>query len=423
VPLPERDNHPTYPEANIPLETRIPEEYRTQLGRHMATKILLDGFMPLKEPGSQFNDIRVSMELQIIEQSAAIDAILSSLDRSRVRSESDRRPIATLAFTGPTGVGKTEAARALAVALQKDGAKLLRIDCSNYSNGHEVASLTGSPPGYAGRDQEALLSQKNIEGFGTVVVFDEIEKGSIDLNNILLQITEYGELRLNNGEMTNFRDAILIFTSNLGAKEMSAQMSDSPIGFGTREPNTDKTALDKIALNAFEKHFPPELVNRIDKMVVFHPLSADGLAKVLAIKLNEANEQYENDFGVKISLSDATVEHLVGIAKKQPHFGARPMVRAFKDNIQTTFGRYVGTEGLSDGTHIRVFHKNDFPDDYTLQHNQELIFATKPDDSIKKKAPRPSQALQLFTQPVYNHNIVHDPNDDVVASPDLDPVI
>jgi len=423
VPVPERENKPTNPEISVPLEVRVPNEYREQVGRHMASTVFLDGFTPLKEPGSQYNDVRESMHSKIIEQSAAIEAIISSLDRTEVRSESDRRPIATMAFMGPTGVGKTEAAKALAKALQTDGAKLLRIDCSNYSSGHEVAGLTGSPPGYIGRDQKALLSKENVEGFGTVIVFDEIEKGSTELNNLLLQATEEGELRLNNGEVTSFRDAILIFTSNLGAKEMSSQMGDNKIGFGNREAETDRVALEKIAIKAFEKHFPPELVNRIDKMVVFHPLSADGLAKVLAVKLAEANEQYADNFGVKISLSDATVEHLVDIAKKQPHFGARPMIRAFKDSIQTTFGRHIGTNSVADGTHIRVFHKNDYPDDYVHEPNQDLIFATKPDESVKKKVVPPTTAMQLFTAPVYNHNVVPDPNDGLKSQPDFDPVI
>ena len=433
VPVFEYAANPNISEADAPLEARIPNEFREHTGRHMANTAFLDGFSPLGEPGSQFEEIRQEMITQIIEQPDAIEAIISSLDKWEVRNDNDQRPVASLAFLGPTGVGKSETAKALAFALGKGDANLLRIDCSNYSSGHEVAGLTGSPPGYVGREQKPVLSKRNVEAYGTVVLFDEIEKGSKELFNLLLQVMDAGELRLNNGQTTSFRDAIIIFTSNLGAKELSALMGNNPIGFGAREAQTDKAVLNKTATKAFEEFFQPEFTNRIDKLVVFHPLSAYGLAKVLKVKLDSINDQYEDDFGMRISLTDATIEHLVGIAQKQPQFGARPMVRAFEESIQTTFGRYVGLEDFQDGTHVRVFHRNDFPDDYQDPHNRELIFATKPDSSIKKKVivpDEPSKEVTLFTQPDYNitdQNSNPNPDDDTqkdpTDTPHSDPII
>jgi ATP-dependent Clp protease ATP-binding subunit ClpA len=401
-------------DKEIPLEAQIPTDERQQIGRHMAEKAFLDGFFLLDEPESLFETMRATMKQQIIDQPLAIDTIISALDRWDVRGEKDNRPIANLAFLGPTGVGKSQTAKVLADLLSNGEGNLVKIDCSNYSNGFEVASLTGAPPGYVGREQEALLSKKNIEAPGTVVLFDEVEKGSEKLWNQMLQIMGDGELRINNGDVTSFRDAIIILTSNLGAEEMGAQMSEYPIGFGDRVPETNKTALEKTAMKAFNKNFRPEFINRLDKQVVFHPLSSEGMARVLLVKLDEINTQYEGDFGVRISLSDATIAHLVATANKEPHLGARPVVRAFEENIQTAFGRYNGSRGVSEGTHIRVFHRNELPEDYPRTDDRELIFAAKPDETIKRRV---SKEIVLFSDATFEY----DTSEMMSRSPEDDP--
>jgi len=413
APMFEFMKKPNAVEEAVPLEAQIPR-HREQAGRHMASRAFLDGFSPLEKPESLFESLRGEMNEQIIEQPQAIDAIISALDRSHVRNDNDKRPIATLAFLGPTGVGKSQTAKVLSNSFGSTDAKLLKIDCSNFSSGHEVASLTGSPPGYVGRGQEPLLNKKNVEAFGTVVLFDEIEKGSSELNNLLLQIMEDGELRLNDGNVTSFRDAIIILTSNLGAKELGMQMSSNSVGFGSHEAVTDTNILNKTATKAFEDYFPPEFSNRLDKLVVFHPLSPKGMAEVLAVKLNAVNAQYEDEYGIRISLTDATIEHLVGVAHKQPHFGARPMVRAFEESIQTTFGRYTGSEEVGEGTHIRVFHRDEFPEDYNHQDDRELIFAAKTDATIKRKV---KTDVMLFTPPSIDKDI----DDEADGSQEMDP--
>ncbi len=351
----------------------------------LADVAMLDGFVPLRHPESNVEIMRVRMRERIIEQDEAIDAIANALDGAKVRLDSDHRPIATLAFLGPTGVGKSQTAKVLAELGSDDATRLVKIDCSNFSSGHEIAKLTGSPPGYVSREQEPFLSKKRVERKGTVVLFDEIEKGSPELFNLMLQIMGDGDLQLNNGEVTSFQDAIIILTSNLGAQEMSKVAGHTAIGFGSAEAVTDKVALAGAATKAFDHFFSPEFRNRLDKVVVFHPLSENGLKKVLDVKLQELNKQYEPQYGVRVSLSDATQHHLVTQALKERHLGARPLVRALHSDILSTFGRYIGNDEIRESSQIRVFHRTELPDGY-LSDERELVFASKNDTTIRRQS-------------------------------------
>lgn len=383
-------------ENSMPLELQIPQ-HREYIARAMAGQAFLDGFCALEAPKSLFESMRKEMNDQIIEQPEAIDATISALDRWEVRADDDNQPAATLVFLGPTGVGKSQTAKVLADTVGGGKGNLIKINCTEYSSGHEVARLIGSPPGYVGGEIVAKFDKKRVEKAGTVVLFDELEKGATQLHNIMLQILDDGELQLSNGDIVSFRDAIIVVTSNLGAKELSKQMSSMSIGFGNHEPETNKAVLSKTAIKAFTDFFKPEFVNRFDKLVVFHPLSPKAIEAILAVKLNAVNKHYERKYGMKISLTDATVEHLVGIAQKEPQYGARPMVRAFKSNIESTFGRYQASEEMGEGTHIRVFHRSEFPEDYAHLDDRELIFAAKPDETIKRKARK---GVLVFKKPV-----------------------
>jgi ATP-dependent Clp protease ATP-binding subunit ClpA len=357
------------------------------VARHVRKKLAsyaLEDFLILDSVESPYEAMRKELEAMIVEQPAAIDAIIDAVDRHEVRLPGDNRPIANLAFLGPTGVGKSETAKVLSQVMEGGYGNLIKLDCSNFSHGHEVASLTGSPPGYIGREQNPFFSKQIIEQPGTVVLFDEVEKGSPQLYNLMLQIMGDGELRLNNGNLVSFRDAIIVLTSNLGAKEMSAQLTGTPLGFNTDKKATDKDSLETVAKKNFEEFFTPEFVNRLNKLVVFHPLSEEGLGKVLDTKLEQINVQYEQQYGARVSLSETTRTHLVEIAAKEPHLGARPLVRALEDNIQSTFGRYVGTGQVGEGTHIRVFHQSELPQNMRRASDGTLIFATRPDPTIRK---------------------------------------
>jgi len=356
------------------------------LGRHA---LLLDGFEPLDEASSPFENVRTALEARVIDQPEAITAIVNALDRSEVRLPSDKRPIANLAFLGPTGVGKSEAAKTLAHILGNNGGNLIKIDCSDFSHGHEVASLTGAPVGYTGSDQAPILNKEAVEKKGTVILFDEVEKGSTKLYNLMLQIMGDGELQLKNGSVASFRETIIILTSNLGAKAMSDKLSDTPFGLGTaHKQHSGKSDLEATATKSFKKFFAPEFTNRLNQLVVFHSLDSTSLRNILDIKLAQANDEYEKQLGIQLSLSDATKDHLVETALQEQHNGARPLERAFQGSVQTIFGRYVGSGHIQEGTHMRVFHVSELSPAQRRAHphSTSLIFAAKKDETLKKTA-------------------------------------
>jgi ATP-dependent Clp protease ATP-binding subunit ClpA len=391
------------------LETE-PSVKRERVGRHMAEAVLFDGFTPLEKPVSKFEPLREQLNEKIIDQPRAIDAIIAALDKESGRNENDPRPKAVLAFLGPTGLGKSQTAKELANFLGKKGSNLIKIDCSSFSHGHEVATLTGSPPGYAGAKITPILNKHDVEKRGTVILVDEIEKSAQELHNLFLQVFGDGELTLSNGDKVSFKNSIIIITSNVGASEMNTLTSDRPVGFATPKPETDKKVLDSTVVKAFEKFFKPEFVNRIDEVVVFHPLSKEGMERVLDLRLREINARYEDELGIRVSLSKATIEHLVDIASQQPNLGVRPLVRAFESRIQTELGRYVDSGNLGEGTHLRVFHRNDIIGSYLPDDDRELIFSAKHDRTIKRKAGKELMAVKHPIFPIHSiHPVVRVP--------------
>ena len=345
-------------------------------------KLSIDGFTMMEAVESTWQEVRERLDQRIIGQPAAIDAIIEALESADVRMPNDTRPVATLAFLGPTGVGKSETAKALPEFIACSN-KFIKIDCSDYSHGHEVASLTGAPVGYIGSGQEPVLSKEKVEGYGTVVLFDEIEKGSAPLYNLMLQIMEDGKLQLKNGDVTDFSEAIIVMTSNLGAKEMAAQLSDTPLGFGTKNKNVTAEQLDEVAITSFKEYFPPEFINRISKMVPFHPLGSEHLGAVLDSKIEITNVQFEAQLGARLSLSDATRQYLVDIASREPSMGARPLVRALDEHIYAGFGRFHGADAVPEGTHIKVFHRNELGL-HVAKSDSELVFMSKRDETLRR---------------------------------------
>ena len=364
--------------------------------RHVGRHALFEGFEPLGEAISPFEAVRKSLEERIIDQPVAIGAIVEALERSEIRLPGDKRPIANLAFLGPTGVGKSETAKTLSEVLGGSGGNLLKIDCSDFSHGHEVIALTGAPVSYVGSNIPPVLNKDAVEKKGTVVLFDEVEKGSRELYNLMLQIMGDGELRLNDGSVSSFQDTIIILTSNLGAKEMSKLLSDTPFGLGIHaQREVSKDSLEATATRSFKKFFAPEFINRLNKMVVFHPLGVDSLNSILDLKLARANKEYQDRLGARLSLSDATKAHLVEVALQERHNGARPLERALESNVQAMFGRYVGAGYIQEGTHVRVFHQDEAPDTYKQLGDTPFIFTAKHDATIKKATPEAG----LFMEP------------------------
>ena len=356
----------------------------------------LEGFMLMEAVVSPWEQAVEELEARVTDQPAAIEAIKEALDRSEARLPSDKSPIVNLAFLGPTGVGKSELAKALADILGGGEGNLIKIDCSNFSHGHEVANLTGSPTGYVGHGETPLLCPKRVEKKGTVVLFDEVEKGSVELYDLMLQIMDDGELPVTVDKdqvVTKFRDTIVIMTSNLGAAEMSDHLSNKLLGFSPRASRRGNETIDDVATKRFKEFFKPEFLNRLDKMIVFHPLSPEGLGRVLDIKLRNMNYEYEQAYGARVSLSDATKKHLVELASQDMMYGARPLVRALETNIQAVVGRYTGAGQISEGTHVKVFHRDELAE-VPLPTDDTLVFTAKFDGSLRK-VPAPQSSREV----------------------------
>ncbi len=369
--------------SSTPVE-RVTPSFDTEKRQRDLAGHAIATFTFLGEVDTAYDYERGFLRAHVIGQDPAIEAIVTALDQKDVRADDDNHPVATFAFLGPTGVGKTEMAKGLSKALNIDEPNLVRIDCSNFSNGHEVSMLTGAPPSYVGREQVALLAADRIERPGTVLLFDEIEKGSDKLFNLLLQIMDDGILTLNDGSTTSFRDTVVILTSNLGASEMAKQ-NGRRTGFGVETKVADQATTEAIGLRSFKEFFTPEFFNRLDKAVVFHPLGEDSMRRILDVKLDALNQVYRDTHGAVINLSDKTKEHLVEVALQEPEYGARPLVRELKESVTASFGRYTKHDRIPEGSQVHVYHRDEVGEHIDDSHTSDLVFAISPDDTIKKR--------------------------------------
>lgn len=376
------------------------EPYNTEkIRRNMGRKALaFDGFTPLGEVESPFSFIQDELEARVIGQPDAIKATIEALERTEMRMPEDKNPIGVFVFLGPSGVGKTELAKSIASVLSGGNLNLIKIDGSAFSHGHEVSSLIGSPNGFRDSGAPVTFSKENIEKPGTVILVDEVEKGSPELFNLFLGIMDDGEIQTNTytedpktkkqtkNPPTSFRDAIIVFTSNEGSVDMARLAQQHGTGFTVeRKEGPKKEELEEVAVRSFKKFFRPEFINRIHKMIVFHSLKTEHLHDILSVKLDNLNIEYQRQLGVNVTLSPGARDFLVEIASNEPEYGARPLVRALEDRIQTPVGRYLGADAVGEGTQMRVFHASEAPESYIHTSNNELIFTMKRDAKLKKE--------------------------------------
>jgi ATP-dependent Clp protease ATP-binding subunit ClpA len=308
---------------------------------------------------------------QIFGQERAIESVIRVLNRARFgfSAGNPRRPRATLLFLGPTGVGKTATARALAQLVRPDGEAFLKIDCSLFSQGHEVSALVGAPPSYVGRDQKPLLNPEIIEQENSVVLFDEIEKGQPELWNLLLQIMEDGEiLLLNGGRRVSFQNSIVVFTTNVGAKEMVDYLDRRTIGFRTPHQDVEATGqqIYQIGFESLQKVFQPEWINRLDEIVAFRPLSSDVLRQVLDHMLLESNEQYLRH-GIQVEVAAEAKEYLLDKGFDS-RFGARPLRQQLLKLVDAPLADLLSSGGVPSGSRVLVSYSG------VDKHGQALQF-------------------------------------------------
>ena len=289
---------------------------------------------------------------RLIGQDEAVSAVARAIRRARTGLRDPRRPIGSFLFMGPTGVGKTELARCLARFMFGREDAMIRIDMSEFMERHEVSKLVGAPPGYVGHESGGKLTELVRRKPYSVVLFDEIEKAHPDIFNILLQILDDGKLTDGQGRKVDFRNTVIIMTSNVGAKE--AQYGNS-LGFGTSaesQSQRDWERTKNIILEEANKLFRPEFLNRIDEMAVFKPLSRENLLKIIDTMLDDLSLRLDTK-GVKISVSDEVKAKILEKGYK-PKYGARPLRRAIQSLLEDKLSDFMLSGKIKGSSKISV---------------------------------------------------------------------
>ncbi len=298
--------------------------------------------------------LKLSDEIKkkIIGQDEAVALISDAVLRASVGLKREHEPLGVFLFTGNTGVGKTETAKALAEAL---GAGLVRVDCQEYQQPHEVAKLTGSPPGYVGYDDGGHLTKDILKNPFSVILFDEIEKAHSNFHERVLQIIDDGILTDNKNKKVSFKDTIIIMTSNIGVKEVSE--INKTLGFGDVAIKTEKKT-NKAREEALKKKFKPEFLNRIDETVHFRVLEKDDYLHILDILLEEVNKQIQDSKAILLAFNTGAKNFLLdnGIDKK---FGARPLRRTIKKHLNTPLAMAILKDEIKEGSKVVVSLKKE----------------------------------------------------------------
>ncbi|HSR66394.1 MAG TPA: ATP-dependent chaperone ClpB [Acidobacteriota bacterium] len=286
---------------------------------------------------------------RVVGQDEAVHAVSQAVIRARSGLKDPERPIGSFIFLGPTGVGKTELARALAQFLFDDERAMIRIDMSEYQEKHSVARLVGAPPGYVGFEEGGQLTEAVRRRPYSVILFDEIEKAHVDVFNSMLQILDDGRLTDGHGRTVNFKNTIVIMTSNIGSTRILEFQGD----FESEGYERMKTEV----LSELRRNFRPEFLNRVDETIVFHALSRQDLKAIVTIQLGYLQRRLE-DRKITIELSDEAAGHLVDVGY-DPHFGARPLKRAIQREIENPLGMLLLKGEIADGQHVEVDLKSD----------------------------------------------------------------
>ena len=277
---------------------------------------------------------------RVIGQDEAVKAVAEAVLRARSGIKDPNRPIGSFLFLGPTGVGKTELARALAHTLFDDEANMVRIDMSEYMEKHTVARLIGAPPGYVGYEEGGQLTEAVRRKPFSVILFDEIEKAHNDVFNVLLQVLDDGRLTDSQGRTVDFKNTVLIMTSNLGSQDI----------LEAQQHNMDYEGLRALVLKEIQQHFRPEFLNRVDEVVVFHPLTKEELAQIVEIQLDRLRARLA-DRRMTLELSQAAVHELA--ERGYDHvYGARPLKRLIQHQIETPLSRLIIQGKALDGQRI-----------------------------------------------------------------------
>ena len=308
---------------------------------------------------------------RVVGQEEAVIAVTKAVKRGRVGLKDPNRPIGSFLFLGPTGVGKTELSKALAEALFGNEDALIRVDMSEYMEKHSVSKMIGSPPGYVGHDDGGQLSEKVRRNPYSVILFDEIEKAHPDVFNILLQVLDDGHITDSQGRKVDFKNTVIIMTSNAGAK---AIVEPKKLGFITNEDaDSDYKKMKSNVMDEVKQLFKPEFLNRIDEIIVFHALNKEQMKKIVNLMCKELADRVQKQLNIKLTIRDSVKKEIVekGTDLK---YGARPLRRAMQNILEDKMADAILDGEIKSGTQVDVG-----------MAKKEIKFIVKPDKELVKK--------------------------------------
>src|SRR4029078_12940379 len=320
--------------------------------------------------------MRMEEELQasVVAQEEAIVALSRSIRRSRAGLKDPNRPIGSFVFSGPTGVGKTELARALAKFLFADPQALIRVDMSEYMEKFSVSRLIGAPPGYVGYEDSGTLTKAVRRKPYSVILLDEIEKAHPDVFNILLQVLDEGHLTDNYGRVIDFKNTVVIMTSNVGARDL---MKTKSLGFTSSDEKQNWERRAEKVRDELKNVFNPEFLNRLDDVIVFHPLNREHIAQIVNVLLKDVRKRLAEE-ELTLKLTDAATEFLVKHGYDE-NYGARPLKRAIQKYIEDPLsekilmGDFARADDIevalaADGTQLEFRVPTSTPQAYSARH-------------------------------------------------------
>ena len=304
----------------------------------------------LEEEADKLLNMESYLHKRVIGQNVAIKAVSEAVRRSRAGLNDPKRPMGSFIFLGPTGVGKTELAKALAEFLFDTEEALIRIDMSEYMEKHSVAKLIGAPPGYVGYEEGGQLTEKVRRRPYSVILLDEIEKAHPDVFNILLQLLDDGRLTDSKGRVVNFKNTVVIMTSNVASQNIMEEFSQT----GSLEEKYEK--INQIAINELSMYFKPEFLNRVDDIIVFHPLTKENIAEIARLLINGVAKRLA-ELPIGLEVDDNAIDLIVQ-SGFDVTFGARPMKRAVQRMIENLVAESIIKGETKPNTNIHLTAKD-----------------------------------------------------------------
>jgi ATP-dependent Clp protease ATP-binding subunit ClpB len=319
----------------------------------------------LEEEREKLEKMEAELKKRVVGQDEAITRVADVIRRSRAGISDPNRPIGSFIFLGPTGVGKTELTKALGQFMFNDERAVIRVDMSEYMERHSISKLVGSPPGYVGYDESGQLTEAVRHRPYAVILFDEIEKAHPEVFNMLLQVIDEGRLTDGKGRIVNFKNTIIILTSNIGSQFIEKMEA---IGFSNNSAKQDYSQMKEKVMESLKDHFRPEFINRLDEIVVFDILSEEAIKEIVYLRVKVVKDRLLTK-GIEFKITDEAMAYL-GREGYNPHYGARPLNRLIQNKILNPVASYIISNGVKKGDTVVVSLKGN---DLVIQNQKGKI--------------------------------------------------